>query len=400
MAAPSPLSSATVQALARPATGRRVAVREFLSALGSPDTYNLRRNVYIPFGFLFGLPIPFFSVGIDLLASGRTFGWIAVAGTFERHPIHWFFVLHPLLFAVVFGAMGAVRLQKNKQIDRLIDALETKLRSLSEANAQLKDLDRMRSDFLANVSHELRTPLVSISGYTEMISQGRLGETTPDQREALAVVARNVERLIHLIEELLELGRMEANRTQFIQSSFDVIEAVQAAVESLQPQFREKEIRFELGGTAGPLWVFGDRDKMVRVFVNLLSNAIKFTPGGHAVGVLLQREAQGVNVTVWDEGPGLSENDLRHLFERFWQSSDLKSRGTGGFGLGLAIVREILERHNSRIYAGNRESGGAQFRFRLESAPDDAPRLDRPRPAGIDGRAAAVSGKAPEGRRA
>ncbi len=383
-------SSATVQALSRPPAGRRVAVREFFSALASPDTYNLRRNIYIPFGFLFGLPIPFFSVGIDLLASNRAFGWVEAAGAFDRHPVHWFFALHPLLFAIVFGAMGAVRLQKNKQIGRLVDTLETKLQSLAEANAQLQDLDRMRSEFLANVSHELRTPLVSISGYTEMIVQGRLGETTPDQREALAVVARNVERLIYLIEELLELGRMESNRTQFVQVSFDLVEAVRAAAESLRPQLDAKAIRFELGGSDGPVSVLGDREKIVRVFVNLLANACKFTPEGRRVGVRLAPGARGVEVEVWDEGPGLSESDLRHLFERFWQGSDLKSRGAGGFGLGLAIVKEILERHESRIYAANRAEGGAQFRFRLLAASDDAPRSAAPV---VDGRASAISGK-------
>jgi signal transduction histidine kinase len=386
------LSSATIQAMARPAAGRRVAVREFFTALASPDTFNLGRNIYIVIGFLFGLPIPFFSVGIDLLATGRTFGLVEAASAFERHPIHWFFAVHPLLFAVVFGAMGAVRLQKNKQIDRLVDALETKVRALGAANEQLQDLDRMKSEFLANVSHELRTPLVSILGYTEMISQGRLGETTAEQREALTVTARNVDRLIRLIEELLELGRMDANRTQFIQAAFDLRGAIRAAADSLQPIFQEKDLRFSLDGAEGAVPTLGDREKIVRVFVNLLGNAAKFTPRGGGLGVHLAVQGRGVDIEVWDSGPGFSEGDLGHLFERFWQGGDPRSRATGGTGLGLAIVKEILDRHDVRIYAANRVHGGAQFRFRLPFAPDEGRRPSAPKPA-IDGRAAAVSGR-------
>jgi signal transduction histidine kinase len=387
------VSSAMIQAMARPSAGRRVAIREFFSALASPDTFNLGRNIYIVIGFLFGLPIPFFSVGIDLLATGRTFGVVEAASAFERHPIHWFFAVHPLLFAVVFGAMGAVRLQKNKQIDRLVDALETKVRALAAANEQLKDLDRLKSEFLANVSHELRTPLVSISGYTEMIAQGRLGGTTAEQREALAVMGRNIERLIRLIEELLELGRMDANRTRFIHASFDLREAAQAAAESLQPIFREKDLRFAIDGAEGPIPTLGDRDKIVRVFVNLLGNAAKFTLRGGSLGIHLAPGGRGVDIEVWDNGPGLSESDLRHLFERFWQGGDSRSRGTDGTGLGLAIVKEILDRHDTRIYAANRVDGGAQFRFRLPYVPDEGANPSAPKPPAHDGRAAAVSGR-------
>jgi signal transduction histidine kinase len=364
-------SSGTVVAMRRPPPGRRVAIREFLAALSSPDTFNLRRNIYILFGFLLGLPIPVFSIAIDLLASGRPFGWDEVPLAFSRHPIHWFFALHPLFFAIVFGAMGAVRLQKNKQIVRLVDALESKVRALGDANAQLKDLDRMKSEFLANVSHELRTPLVCISGYTEMLSQGRLGETTPEQREALTVMARNIERLIHLIEELLELGRMESNRTQFVVAVFDLADVVRAAGASLQPILRQGAHPLVLDGLSEPVPTMGDRDKIFRVLVNLLANACKVTPKGKQIGVRLTAGTREVEVEVWDEGPGLTEEDLHHIFQRFWQGGDPQVRGTDGSGLGLAIVKEILDRHDTRIYAANRVNGGAQFRFKLRRVVED-----------------------------
>jgi signal transduction histidine kinase len=182
---------------------------------------------------------------------------------------------------------------------------------------------------------------------------------------------------------------MEANRTQFISAAFDLAEVARSAGESLRPILREREIRLVLDGVDRPLNVLGDRDKIFRVFVNLLSNAAKFTPPGRQIGVRLAPAASSVEVEVWDEGPGLTEEDLVHLFERFWQGNGPKSRGAAGSGLGLAIVKEILDHHETRIYVANRADVGAQFRFRLPrfaESPEPAP--GKPPP---DGRAAAVA---------
>jgi signal transduction histidine kinase len=358
-------SSSTVAAMTRPTASRRLAMREFVRALASPHTYNVRRNIYALVGFLFGLLIPIASLTAEISAAGRPYTWAEIPEAFARYPLHWLFLLQPFVFGVVFGAMGAVRLQKNLQIVRLIDVLEAKVAALAEANEQLKDLDRMKSEFLANVSHDLKTPLVSISGYTEMIVQGRLGETTSEQREALAVMNRNLEHLIHLIDGLLDVARLEAGRARIAREPFDLAETVRTAIASMRPVFRERDLGIVLEGVEIALRVLGDRETVFRVLVNLLSNAGKFTPRGGRVGVRLTPGPDAVEVEIWDEGTGFDETDLAHLFERFWRRESHGGRQTRGSGLGLAIVKEILERHGSRIEASNRQGGGARIRFRL-----------------------------------
>jgi signal transduction histidine kinase len=223
----------------------------------------------------------------------------------------------------------------------------------------------MKTDFLANVSHDLKTPLVSISGYTDMLAQGRLGPVAPGQAEALQVMRRNLEHLIHLIDELLDMARLEAGRARIARAPFDLAEAARAAVASMQPALRERDLGFLPEGLQDPLFALGDRETIFRVLVNLLSNAVKFTPRGRRVGLRLARGRDAVEIEIWDEGAGFEAAELPHLFERFWRGENPTKRETRGSGLGLAIVKEILDRHGSRIDASNREGGGARFRFTL-----------------------------------
>jgi signal transduction histidine kinase len=393
------------------AGARRETVYDFLAALARPYTYNPRRNTYTVFGFLWGLPIPLFSIGMDLMARGAVLNWTACVEAVAQRPVHWLFLAHPLLFAVVFGAMGSVRHRLDRRIRSLIGNLESKVREVAEANDRLKDLDRLKSRFLANVSHELKTPMVCLSGYTDMMAQERLGPITEDHRKALAVMERNLQRLLRLIEELLEHARLEAGRAHFALAPFDLAETARAAVEPLTPILQDRNLRFDLRGADRTACVLGDREKVLRVLVNLLSNACKFTPRGKRVGLRLSACPDGVSVLVWDEGIGLSPEDQAHLFERFWQADDSLRRAAGGTGLGLAIVKEILDHHGSRIQVRSRPGRGTRVRFVLPAARPKAKapagaaataaaappfRTDRPPAAGgTRDRAAAVRGLDP-----
>jgi signal transduction histidine kinase len=335
-------------------------VREFLSALGDGRTY---RNPYTLFGLLWGLPIPVFSVAVQLWASGQAF----TAGLLA-HPVQLLFLLHPPLFAVVFGAMGTIRHRKDARIASLLEETERHLKELAAANERLKELDQLKAQFMANVTHELKTPLVSIRGYNEAILEGRFGPLTEKQRDGLATACRNIDRLQSLIEELLEFERIDSGALRLEIAPFDLVAVVQGALRTLQPQVDRKRLAVEAVMPAEVV-VRGDRDRIGRVMLNLLSNAVKFTPDGGAMGVTVTEDGA---VTVWDRGPGIPSAAQQHLFTRFWQADGTSRRKHGGTGLGLAICKGILDAHGAAIEVVSAEGAGTSASFRLPPAKEPA----------------------------
>lgn len=344
-------------------------VREFLSALAVRRTYSPARNPYVAIGFLWGLPVPFFALGLHAWVTGSA----PAPGLIAQHPIHVFFLLHPLLFAVVFGAMGTIRQRKDRQIARLVLTLERRARQLTDtatelqgANDRLRELDHLKAQFMANVTHELKTPLVAIRGYNESILEGRFGPLTDKQREGLAVAVRNVDRLQKLIEELLEFERIDSGSLKLNLTDFDLGSLVLGTLESFRPQIEARKLSVQLR-LPEPLPVHADRDKIGHVLLNLLSNAVKFSPDGKALGVdaRVGEEDGQVWVSVWDRGPGIATDAQKYLFTRFWQADGSSRRRYGGTGLGLAIVKGILDAHGSTIRIVSKEGNGTSAEFTL-----------------------------------
>lgn len=297
-------------------------VREFFHALRERHTYS-PRNLYAVFGFLWGLPIPFFA-----LLVGRSLPW----------AVHVLFFAHPLLFAVIFGAMGTVRRHKNEQ---------------------LKALDQLKAEFVSNVTHELKTPLVAIRGYNESILEGRFGPLTDKQRDGLAVAVRNVDRLQKLIEEILEFERIDSGQVTLRPEDFDLVPLIRSTVENFRPVLEKRRVTVRSRLPASMI-VHADREKIGRVLLNLISNAAKFTNEGTSIGV----DAEEGVVTVWDQGPGIPAAAQRHLFTRFWQADKMVARRHGGTGLGLAIVKGIVEAHSGTIDVAS-DADGTRVRFTI-----------------------------------
>jgi signal transduction histidine kinase len=337
-------------------------VAEFFHALWEPRTYLPWRNAYGLVGFLLGLPIPFFSVGIDLWAQGRPFG----AAIFWEHPVHLFFALHPLLFAVLFGAMGSVRARKDRHIATLVDSLRGKIGELEAANRRLRELDRLRSEFVANVTHELKTPLVAIQGYTEMVLDGRLGPVTQKQARGMGTVLRNVERLHQQIEDLLQIERLDSGRVKVRVGRFELQPLVAACMEIFRPQAQAKGVDLTVLMPPEPLEVTADRDMIGHVVTNLLSNAIKFVEFGGHVRVRVESSETGrATVSVADDGCGIPAEAQPYVFDRFRQADGSSSRRYGGVGLGLAIVKEILDQHEAPVRLLSGEGRGTTVEFDL-----------------------------------
>jgi len=353
-----------------PFLGRLPALGDVFAALGNSHTYDPRRNAFTLFGLIWGIPISIFSMVVDSWVIGHPHR-IAL---FWEQPVHLLFLIHPFLFGVIFGAMGTVREVQDRRIARLLKDQEGHVAQLAKANLDLKKLDELKIQFMANVTHELKTPLVAIRGYSESILEGRFGPLTTKQRDGLEVAVRNVGRLEKLIQELLEFERIDSNAYRPSPADFDLVPLVRLALTNFEPTLEAKRLRVQLR-LPERLLVRADYEGIRHVLLNLLSNAVKFTEPGSSLGVNGQASEDGLQalVTVWDQGPGIPESARRFLFSRFWQADGSAKRKHGGTGLGLAIAKGILDAHGSTLQAASTPGSGTMMHFDLPLARSSGP---------------------------
>ncbi len=241
---------------------------------------------------------------------------------------------------------------------------ESARRALTEQNKRLRELDRLKDEFLSLVSHELRTPLTSIRGYLDLVLDEEAGELTSEQRRFLDAVERNSGRLLRLVGDLLFVAQADAGRLSLEQAKVDVAGLAAECVEGAQPAATEKAITLSLSASPVPALV-GDRGRLAQVLDNLVSNALKFTREGGAVTVRTSSEGEHVAVEVSDTGIGIALEDQPKLFERFFRSTAAAEEAIPGTGLGLAIVKAIVEAHGGRITVDSKEGRGTTFRVEL-----------------------------------
>ena len=262
-----------------------------------------------------------------------------------------------------FEVLGATLDHMAKLLSGTIHDLESSNKHLGAVNAELQELDKVKSDLLANVSHELRTPLTAISGYTEALSAGLLGEVTAVQRNSLAVVDRNIQRLRGMIDQLLSYSRMDSGRIELEMRPFDVAAAAGHVGEAVQAA-RGAELKLQIQIEDPLPEAFGDAARITQVLENLLTNAAKFS-AGKPVTLRVSEVSEGISVQVIDHGIGIPEAYRQRIFDRFFQIDATSRRQYGGMGLGLAIVKEIMEMHHSEITVTETPGGGSTFGFIL-----------------------------------
>ena len=241
--------------------------------------------------------------------------------------------------------------------------LERAHRELGEQNERLRELDRLKDEFVSLVSHELRTPLTSICGYLELVRDEADDSLTDEQRRYLGVVERNAERLLRLVGDLLFVAQLDSGRLALQAEPVALDALVHEAVESARPAAETKGIRLE-SSVERPVTVLADRARLAQLLDNLVSNAVKFTPEG-AVAVSLRPDGERVLVEVVDTGIGIPASEQRHLFERFFRSSVATERAIQGTGLGLVIAKAIAEAHGGSIELESAENAGTTFRVAL-----------------------------------
>jgi len=278
------------------------------------------------------------------------------------------------------GEQQRVEYSERVPLDRWFEAVAMPVKRAPDARAPdlvlltfrdltpLRRVEEMRADFVANASHELRTPLAALSGFIETL-QGSARDDAKARERFLAIMQEQARRMARLIDDLLSLSRIELNAHRRPDAPVDLIPIVRQVVDGLQTLARDRGVTIEVEASDA-LMVLGDRDELVRLFENLVENALKYGAAGKRVEVRLSRgvtaegEAEAV-VSVRDYGPGIAPEHVPRLTERFYRVDVRESRAQGGTGLGLALVKHILNRHRGRLSIESAPGAGATFAVHL-----------------------------------
>jgi signal transduction histidine kinase len=268
--------------------------------------------------------------------------------------------------------------------------LEDKAERLQEAFDRLKELDHLKSNFLATVSHELRTPLTSIIGYSEMLSEGLAGEMKPEQLEFVRTIQDKGGQLLSLIMGLLDVGKLESGTMRLIKRPLTIAPVLDEVISTLAPAARKKGVTLQLDVAPSLPFMRGDPERLRQVFLNLVENAIKFTPSGGTVllrarivnAPILDTDEEGltllaptrarVEVRVIDTGIGIPARERTKVFDAFYQVDSSSTRQHGGTGLGLSIAKRLVEGHGGLIHVEDNEPSGTVF---VVSLPQQTPSI-------------------------
>ncbi len=267
--------------------------------------------------------------------------------------------------------------------------LQEKTTKLEQTLARLKEVDRLKSNFLATMSHELRTPLTSIIGYSEMLAEGIAGPLAPEQSEYVKTIHAKGEQLLRLIMGLLDLSKLESGTMSLRQAPAQIAPILKEVITTLAPVARKKEVELVLDSDGASCELAADAERLRQVFINLVDNAVKFTPKGGKVTVqsrvtegpppseedadeggmiLLAPLLKQVEIRVSDTGIGIPPNERMKVFEAFYQVDSSSTREYGGTGLGLSIVKRIVDAHGGTVRVEGNEPNGTVFVVTLPSA--------------------------------
>jgi signal transduction histidine kinase len=272
--------------------------------------------------------------------------------------------------ATAFDDM-AESLEKHQTQQRLEEELRRQNEALAEENRRVQEINQLKSEFVSLVSHELRTPLTAISGYLDLLLEAPGAQPMAKQQELLGIVKRNAERLVKLIDDLLDLSRIESGKVELRITAVEIVAVITEVVRLLQPQIEAKGQELSFDRTQTLPAVAGDVERIRQILINLLSNAHKYTPQGGQIWLTVGSEEGWVRINVRDNGIGLSPDEQARLFDKFFRARLPATQGVEGTGLGLPITRLLVEMHGGRITVTSAPGEGSTFSFTLPVA--DAP---------------------------
>ena len=237
--------------------------------------------------------------------------------------------------------------------------------SFNQMTVALGEMDEVQSSFISDVSHELRTPMTIISGFVEGVLDGTIPEEK--HKEYLEIVLSEIKRLNRLVNDLLEMSRLNSGKIEYKMVPFDIAESMRKAIVAFEQGISEKKIEISVEFDSDCMMVMGNSDSVYRVITNLMDNAVKFTPEGGRIAIRIKAASGKTKVSVENSGSGLTEKELNHIWDRFYQTDKSRSSGKRGAGLGLYIVRNIMKAHDNEIYAESEEGSWTRFTFELDS---------------------------------
>ncbi len=299
------------------------------------------------------------------LILGRSGGSVSASNPDEELVA---ILANQLLIAAENSALYEKTWAAQRELERKV---QERTRELADANAELVRLNKAKSDFVSAVSHELRTPLSAIKGYAALLGSGQFGPMAKPQQERITKVEKHADLLTLLINNLLDIARIESGRITMEQRAIPVQELFSTVQEAVHPQLEAKHLRYTVD-LDGVKELAGDPQHLQRVFINLLSNAVKYTPDGGAIRVGLSRDGASVVATVSDTGCGIAPEDLPRLFQEFYRANDPINQQVRGTGLGLALVKRIVEAHRGHIWVTSEKGKGSVFHVSLPATPSEA----------------------------
>lgn len=358
---------------------------------GGPETIWWFLPVFVIFfaGYLFTMPVAHLYATLAVLISTAIFsleqyGLIPHFSFYGTSSLHWKDSLYInnyasalilLYFSAAFisGYLNQLSLKSSNQLEQSLkesEAARTELEQsrkiLKEDMAKLKVVDRMKTEFLSMVSHELRTPMTPIKGYLTLISSGKFGALSPEQKSALNIIADQSEHLHSVIGSILDLSRIELGKPVPVNKILVSIKTlIEETVEAMRIKAREQGLALAVEGAKAPK-IMADPIMLKRVLANLIDNALKFTPRGGEIKIRAFADDSSIRVEVADNGIGIPREHLEKIFEKFYQVDASSTRAAGGMGMGLPIARELVELHGGKLWAESEGLGkGSKFIFTL-----------------------------------
>jgi len=250
------------------------------------------------------------------------------------------------------------------------DAIKILYKELEKKNKELQKLDKLKTDFINTVSHELRTPLTTIRECISQILDGIHGSTNDAQREFLSICLGDVDRLKRMIDDLLDIAKLEAGKVKIARRQLDMAGLARGVIAAFLPKAKSMNVELREKFSAEKMMVYADKDSMIRVFTNLIGNALKFTNNGY-VEISVTEMPEYIECCVADTGRGIAEDDLPKVFGKFQQFDRKEGGGEKGTGLGLSISKNIIDLHHGKIWVESKLHEGARFIFTLPKYTED-----------------------------
>ena len=268
---------------------------------------------------------------------------------------------------VCWLGIDACKLSENNYLVFASDITQKKKAEHSLINAKMmaEENNRMKSEFLANMSHELRTPLTAIIGFSDLLNTQHYGELNKKQREFVNHIYNSGHHLLELINDVLDLSKIEAGKMELECENFSVAELIEEVQKSLYPLAVRKGIEISMMNDSKEFEIFADKLKVKQIMYNLLNNAIKFTPDNGSISVITKRDDKNIEISISDTGIGIPANMHEDIFDPFVQVDASNKRKYGGTGLGLALTRRFVEMHNGKIRVESEPGKGSTFTFTL-----------------------------------